>query len=58
LRCELRIPSEEEIEQALNATIVEEDGFLSYDEFLTVLFKSTQDWSVFLLDYFSNYLQN
>ena len=40
-KCDLRVPCEEEIETVYQSMIVEEDGMLSYDEYLIVLFKVT-----------------
>ena len=40
-KCELRVPNEDDIENVYANMIVEEDGFLNYDEYLIVLFKVT-----------------
>jgi len=37
---ELRVPTEDDIESVYSSMIVEEEGFLNYDEYLIVLFKS------------------
>ena len=42
-KCDLRIPHEDEIDTVYNAMMVEEEGMLSYDEYLITLFKVTQD---------------
>lgn len=40
---DLRIPSAYDIEAVYDSMIMEEEGFLNYDEYLVVLFKVTQD---------------
>lgn len=40
-KCELRVPNEDDIESVYANIIVEEEGFLNYDEYLIVLFKVT-----------------
>lgn len=42
-KCDLRIPHEDELDSAYNAMIVEEEGSLTYDEFLIALFRVTQE---------------
>ncbi len=42
-KVDLRVPQEEDIEQAYSTMTVEEEGYLNYDEFLILLFKCTQD---------------
>lgn len=42
-KCELRVPQEDDMEQVYNSMMVEEDGYLNYDEYLIVLFKVTQE---------------
>ena len=42
-KCDLRIPHEDEIESVYNSMVVEEEGMLSYDEYLITLFKVTQE---------------
>jgi len=40
-RCELRIPSEDDIDSAYSSMIAEEDGLLNYEEYQVMLFKIT-----------------
>lgn len=40
-KCELRVPNEDDIENVYSSMIVEEEGYLNYDEYLIVLFKVT-----------------
>lgn len=42
-KSELRIPSLEDVESVYQGMIVEEDGFLNYDEYLILLFKVSLD---------------
>ena len=42
-KCELKVPSEEEIDHVLSSTNLEEEGYLNYDEYLVCLFKVTQE---------------
>jgi len=42
-KCELKVPSEDEIDGVYSSMTMEEDGFLNYDEYLIVLFKVTQE---------------
>ena len=42
-KCDLKVPSEEDIDSVYGSMSVEEDGFLNYDEYLTTLFKVTQE---------------
>lgn len=43
LKCELKVPSEDDLETAIASIILEEEGFLNYDEYLISLFKVTQE---------------
>jgi len=45
MKCELKVPCEEEIDSTLSQMILEEEGFLNYYEYLICLFKVTQDGS-------------
>lgn len=40
-KCDLRVPNEKQIEIVFQGMIVEEEGILSYDEYLVLLFKVT-----------------
>ena len=42
-KCDLRVPSEDDIDSVYSSLIVEEDGMLNYDEYLITLFKVTQE---------------
>lgn len=42
-KCDLRVPSEDDLETVYQTMSVEEDGYLTYDEYLTTLFKVTQE---------------
>lgn len=42
-KTELRVPNVEDIESVYSNMIVEEDGYLNYDEYLIVLFKVCLD---------------
>ena len=41
--CDLRVPPADEVKSAMNTLILEEDGWLNYDEYLILLFKVLQD---------------
>ena len=43
LKCDLRVPGEEDIEGVYHSLIVEDEGMLNYDEYLIVLYKVTLD---------------
>lgn len=40
-KCDLRVPSEDDLDSVYQTITVEEDGYLTYDEYLTTLFKVT-----------------
>ena len=40
-KCDLKVPSEDDIDAVYGHMIVEEEGMLNYDEYLTALFKVT-----------------
>jgi len=42
-KCDLKVQSEEDIDSVYGTMTVEEDGMLNYDEYLTTLFKVTQE---------------
>ena len=42
-KCDLRVPSEDDIDSVYQAMIVEEEGMLSQDEYVILLFKTTQE---------------
>ena len=42
-KCELRIPSIEDVESVYTGMATEEEGFLNYDEYLILLFKVCLD---------------
>ena len=42
-KCDLRVPSEDDIDSVYQTMIVEEEGMLNYDEYVILLFKTTQD---------------
>lgn len=43
VKCELKIPNEDDYESVLATMILDDDGFLNYDEYLISLFKVTQE---------------
>ena len=42
-KCDLRVPSEDDIDTVYSTMVVEEDGMLNYDEYIILLFKTTQE---------------
>jgi hypothetical protein len=42
-KCELKVPSEDEIDGAISSMTLEEEGHLNYDEYLIALFRVTQE---------------
>jgi len=42
-KCELKVPSEDDIDAVYSSMVMEEEGSLNYDEYLIVLFKVTQE---------------
>lgn len=42
-KCELKVPNEDDYESVLATMILEDDGFLNYDEYLISLFKVIQE---------------
>jgi hypothetical protein len=43
MKTELRIPSIDDIDAVYSNVVLEEDGYLNYDEYLVILFKVTQE---------------
>ena len=43
VKCELKVPNEDDLETAISTIALEEEGYLSYDEYLVALFKVTQE---------------
>jgi Ca2+-binding EF-hand superfamily protein len=42
-KCDLKVPNEDDIDTVYSTMNVEEEGMLNYDEYLTTLFKVTQE---------------
>jgi len=40
-KCELKVPNEDDLEAAISTIALEEEGFLTYDEYQVSLFKVT-----------------
>lgn len=43
IKCELKVPNEDDLESVMASMILEEEGLLNYDEYLIALFRVTQD---------------
>jgi Ca2+-binding EF-hand superfamily protein len=43
IKCELKVPNEDDLETVISTMALEEEGLLNYDEYMVSLFKVTQE---------------